>query len=292
MTRQTVRNAYSDVKPTQEQKDKMWSAIMAQKEKRPLELRREKPSGGVRFSTLAASFGLVAVLAVVVWFGGSSLLKTGKSADRMFAMPAETNAAAMDQEVKTEAAKDTSTDMDGTAGAGADTQYRPILEKYVAAIREHKNPGQCSEEDISLLTGYVEGLDGLGWYSRDLDGNGVEELIVSDGNVIYDLYTVENGEILHLITGFERNSYQLCENGIIKNFGSNSAAESSYTMYRLVGSGLVQEQVVTFDAVQDPENPWFVGFEKTPVSEGEAQAVIDSYPEIRIPITLFSQGEW
>ena len=29
MTRQTVRNAYSDVRPTQEQKDKMWNAIMA-----------------------------------------------------------------------------------------------------------------------------------------------------------------------------------------------------------------------------------------------------------------------
>ena len=63
-------------------------------------------------------------------------------------------------------------------------------------------------------------------------------------------------------------------------------------MYRLVGSSLVQEQVVTFDAAQDQENPWFRGFDKTPVSEAEAQAVIDSYPEIVIPITLFSQGEW
>lgn len=292
MTRQTVRNAYSDVKPTREQKDKMWSAIMAQKESRPLELRREKPSGGFRFSTMAASFGLVAVLAVVVWFGGSSLLKTSKSNAEMFSLTAETNAAAMDQEVRAEAAEDAGADTDRTAGTGADSQYRPILEKYVAAIREHKKPGQCSEEDISLLTGYVEGLDGLGWYCQDLDGNGVEELIVSDGNVIYDLYTMENDKAIHLVTGFERNSYQLCENGIIKNLGSNSAAESGYTMYRLVGSGLVQEQVVTFDATQDPENPWFVGFEKAPVSEAEAQAVIDSYPEIEIPITLFSQGEW
>ena len=45
MTRQTVRNAYSDVRPTQEQKDKMWNAIMAEKDSRPLELRREKPAG-------------------------------------------------------------------------------------------------------------------------------------------------------------------------------------------------------------------------------------------------------
>ena len=292
MTRQTVRNAYSDVRPTQEQKDKMWNAIMAEKDNRPLELRREKPSSGFRFSTIAASLGLVAMLAVVVWFGGSAILKSKDSPAELAAMDAETNAAYMDQGVRAEAAESVAGTAQSAAGAAEDALYRPILEKYVTAIREHKDPGQCSEEDISLLTGYVEGLDGLGWYCQDLDGNGVEELIVSDGNVIYDLYTMENGKAIHLVTGFERNSYQLCENGIIKNFGSNSAAESSYTMYRLVGSGLVQEQVVTFDAVQDPENPWFVGFEKAPVSEGEAQAVIDSYPEIRIPITLFSQGEW
>ena len=292
MTRQTVRNAYSDVRPTQEQKDKMWNAIMAEKDSRPLELRREKPAGGFRFSTIAASLGLVAMLAVVVWFGGSAVLKTKSSPAELTAMDAETNAAYMDQGVRAEAAESADDSAQSAAGDAEDALYRPILEKYVSAIRENKDPGQCSEEDISMLVGFVEGLDGLGWCYRDLDGNGVAELIVSDGNVMYDLYTVENGKAVHLASGFERNSYQLCENGTIKNFGSNSAAESSYIMYRLVGSSLVQEQIVTFDASQDPNNPWFVGFEKTPVSEAEAQAVIDSYPEIVIPITLFSQGEW
>lgn len=292
MTRQTVRNAYSDVRPTQEQKDKMWNAIMAEKDNRPLELRREKPSGGFRFSTIAASLGLVAMLAVVVWFGGSAVLKTKDSPAELTAMDAETKAASMDQGVRAEAAENAADIAQNAAGAAEDALYRPILEKYVAAIRENKGPGQCSEEDISMLVGFVEGLDGLGWCYRDLDENGVSELIVSDGNVMYDLYTVENGKAVHVLSGFERNSYQLCENGTIKNFGSNSAAESSYTMYRLVGSSLVQEQIVTFDGTQDPDNPWFIGFDKTPASEAEAQAVIDSYPEIPIPITLFSEGEW
>ena len=292
MTRQTVRNAYSDVRPTQEQKDKMWNAIMAEKDNRPLELRREKPSSGFRFSTIAASLGLVAMLAVVVWFGGSAILKSKESPAELAAMDAETNAAYMDQGVRAEAAESVADTAQSAAGAAEDALYRPILEKYVTAIRENKDPGQCSEEDISMLTGFVEGLDGLGWCYRDLDGNGVAELIVSDGNVMYDLYTVENGKTVHLASGFERNSYQLCENGTIKNFGSNSAAESSYIMYRLVGSSLVQEQIVTFDASQDPDNPWFVGFDKTPASEAEAQTVIDSYREIEIPITMFSQEEW
>ena len=293
MTRQTVRNAYSGVKPSQEQKDKMWNAIMAQKDTRPVEVSRIKPSGGFRFSNLAAPLGLAAVLALVVWFGGSAMLRGNHYSATAADQAAETNAVSEEQTLRAESTVESLADAaESTALGGMDALYRTVLEKYVTAIRENKDPGQCSEEDISLLTGYVEGLDGLGWYCQDLDGNGVVELIVSDGNVIYDLYTVENGKALHLVSGSERNAYQLCENGIIKNYGSSSAAESSYTMYRLVGSGLVQEQIVTFDASADPENPWFTGFDKTAVSEAEAQAVIGSYPEIRIPITLFSQGEW
>ena len=116
MTRQTVRNAYSDVRPTQEQKDKMWNAIMAEKDSRPLELRREKPAGGFRFSTIAASLGLVAMLAVVVWFGGSAVLKTKSSPAELTAMDAETNAAYMDQGVRAEAAESADDSAQSAAG--------------------------------------------------------------------------------------------------------------------------------------------------------------------------------
>lgn len=292
MTRQTVRNAYSDVRPTQEQKDKMWKAIMEQKENRPMETHREKPFGVFRASTLAASLALVAMLTVVVWFGGGRLLSAKEASPQMNAMDAETYAAPAEQVLKDESTASVSRIEESDMGSGADALYRPILEKYVTAIRNHSDPGQCSAADISMLTGYVESLDALGWYCTDLDGNGAAELLVSDGNVIYDLYTLEKGEVVHLASGYERISYQLCENGTIKNYGASSAAESSYTMYRLVGSSLVEEQVVTFDAAQDQENPWFIGFDRTPASEAEAQAVIDSYKEIEIPITLFSQSDW
>lgn len=292
MTRQTVRNAYSDVRPTQEQKDKMWKAIMEQKENRPMETHREKPFGVFRASTLAASLALVAMLTVVVWFGGGRLLSAKEASPQMNAMGEETYAAPAEQVLKDESTASVSRIEESDMGSGADALYRPILEKYVTAIRNHSDPGQCSAADISMLTGYVESLDALGWYCTDLDGNGAAELLVSDGNVIYDLYTLEKGEVVHLASGYERISYQLCENGTIKNYGASSAAENSYTMYRLVGSSLVEEQVVTFDAAQDQENPWFIGFDRTPASEAEAQAVIDSYKEIEIPITLFSQSDW
>lgn len=292
MTRRTVRNAYSDVRPTQEQKDKMWKAIMEQKENRPMETHREKPFGVFRASTLAASLALVAMLTVVVWFGGGRLLSAKEASPQMNAMGAETYAAPAEQVLKDESTASVSRIEESDMGSGADALYRPILEKYVTAIRNHSDPGQCSAADISMLTGYVESLDALGWYCTDLDGNGAAELLVSDGNVIYDLYTLEKGEVVHLASGYERISYQLCENGTIKNYGASSAVENSYTMYRLVGSSLVEEQVVTFDAAQDQENPWFIGFDRTPASEAEAQAVIDSYKEIEIPITLFSQSDW
>ena len=285
MTRRTVRVAYSPVIPTQEQKDRMLQGILEKKNCQSAAFQKRKPvTSGHRSSVIAAGLSLAAVLALVIFIGGKGLPGLNKSANA--------EAYSVDTEKRVlSAVQDTD---QGTLNEEAlpETLYRPILEKYVTAIREQKNPGECSENDISSLTGFLQDLSQLGWYLTDLDGNGTEELIVSDGDVIYDLYTVENGSVVHVLTGRERDAYWLCDNGIIKNCGSNGAASTIYGMYRLSGSNLVQEQMATYDGTIDPDNGWFIGFEMTPASEADAQAMIDSYQEIKIPITLLSEETW
>ncbi len=307
MTRHTLQDAYSGICPTPEQKDRMLRRILERKAARGTHFQRRKPSAGFRPATLAACLSLVVVLVGAVWLGRSRIQSAAGSGTLENSAPAllsgENSLPADDGET---AAADTgpATATRATESAGektsdsaenptettaeAEALYRPILEKYVTAIQAGMTLPDCAEAGISTLVGYLTDLSQLGWWMTDLDGNATQELIISDGNVIYDLYTVTDGSVVHIFSGHERNSYRLCENNLLKNSGSNGAASSVYSIYRLVGKNLVQEQVVTYDGIKDPDNGWFIGFEETPATYEEAQELLDGYREVTIPQTLLS----
>ncbi len=69
----------------------------------------------------------------------------------------------------------------------------------------------------------------------DIDGNGVDELLLGDMDEstyngtggIHDLFTVSDGKIVHVFSSMARCSYRLCQDGYIEEVGSGSAANSS-----------------------------------------------------------------
>ena len=173
--------------------------------------------------------------------------------------------------------------------------YQQVVSKYRTAIRENWDATKCMEEDISLLVTFLTEADQLNAARMDLDGDGVPELLITDGNVIYDLYTYDQGRTVHVLSGAERNSYSLTDEKILVNVGSNGAASTIYTFYRYSAGNLIVDQRLIFDADADPENPWFRGYGEVenaePISEDEAQAMIDSYPKasiIGVPITEYA----
>lgn len=173
--------------------------------------------------------------------------------------------------------------------------YQQIVSKYRTAIRENWDATKCMEEDISLLVTFLTEADQLSAARMDLDGDGVPELLITDGNVIYDLYAYTQGRTVHVLSGAERNSYSLTDDKILVNVGSNGAASTIYTFYRYSAGNLIVDQRLIFDADVDPENPWFRGYGEVenaqPISEDEAQAMIDSYPKasiIGVPITEYA----
>lgn len=92
----------------------------------------------------------------------------------------------------------------------------------------------------------------LGYILRDLDGNGVEELIFGENGengwdgIVYDLYTIVNGEVVHIFDGWERNIYYLCENGCIANEAAYSGFEFSYAYYAYSGTELALIEAVIY----------------------------------------------
>lgn len=172
--------------------------------------------------------------------------------------------------------------------------YESLIALYRQAITEKWNPGQCMENDLSIMVGYVGDFVGeLGYALRDLNGDGINELMITDGENVYDLYTIIQDETtgaLHLFTASERIRYYLTEDNWIYRFGSESAAVSYHTLYSLDGLELTLLEGYMYDGETDPNNPWyFYDGEKRGDSCGSfnVQKLIDSYKIAQISFTPF-----
>ncbi|MGM9588987.1 MAG: hypothetical protein ACI3V0_02295 [Faecousia sp.] len=175
--------------------------------------------------------------------------------------------------------------------------YDPLIARYRQALTEKWNPGKCMEEDLSIMVGYVGDFVGeLGYALRDLNDDGINELIVTDGEKIYDLYTIIQDEItgpLHLRTAGERTNYYLTQENWIYCHASGSAFVSYYTLCRLDGMEWIQLEGYLYDARTDPNNPWyfFDGEEGEshdfPCGDLNVQGIIDSYEIAQINFTPF-----
>lgn len=134
----------------------------------------------------------------------------------------------------------------------------------------------------------------IGYTRIDIDGNGVEELIFGEygedsfGTVIYDIYTISNGEMLHTVFGWERNFYYLCGNGIIGNYGSGGAVSNETAYFNYHGQMLWGEnydndgfiESVIYGGWRDEAHPWFYSTKKVwdenaePISQEQANEII------------------
>lgn len=164
------------------------------------------------------------------------------------------------------------------------SQYSYIFDLYEQAVAGDWSYEQCQKSGISYLVASRENLDGMGFCLLDLDGDGVQEMIISDGYVIYDLYAMVRGRVMWVISGSEQNSWKLCEGNILRNVCGNGAANTLYDYYTWDGAKLVPELNIIHSAAS--ENPWITNIGGVPeaLTEEEAKALIDSHPVMSIPV--------
>lgn len=87
----------------------------------------------------------------------------------------------------------------------------------------------------------AEFSDAFGGYSLedilyayyDIDKNGVEELLILESMTysILDAYTIDGGELVHLLSSSDRDRFYLCENGVILEESSGGAMYSTWFFY-------------------------------------------------------------
>ena len=149
--------------------------------------------------------------------------------------------------------------------------YADIIETYRAV---HRSGTGNMEKGISEL---VNKEDFLGYACMDLDGNGVEELILASDefnmypNIIYDIYTLENGKAVLVTQSRARARYFMLQDGRFLMEGSSGAMYANWIIYSFSGASLsVQEQIWTSEEPHDMADfaPYY--YYATAFSEGEA----------------------
>ena len=189
------------------------------------------------------------------------------------------------------------------SGTAIPEAYQPVIAKYVTALTEHWGGEACSNADISLLVSYATSPSELGYALLDLDNDGTDELVIANDaerQVIYDLYSLVDGKLVHVFTGWDRNSYELREGFRILNIGSNGAASADYVYCHLSNGQLVTDSLIRFDAATDPDHPWFRGTgenDLAPItdenwSEDEIYSAAASLPIAITPFADASAGSY
>lgn len=237
------------------------------------------------------------VVVIVVMNATTGDTQTGKAALETFANTFDLSLAPRTQNAPVETTAPTE---NGTAIPEA---YQPVIAKYVTALTEHWGGEACSNADISILVSYVTSPSELGYALLDLDNDGTDELVITNDaerQVIYDLYSLVDGKLVHVFTGWDRNSYELREGFRILNIGSNGAASADYVYCHLSNGQLVTDSLIRFDAATDPDHPWFRGTgenDLAPItdenwSEDEIYSAAASLPIAITPFADASAGSY
>ena len=138
----------------------------------------------------------------------------------------------------------------------------------------------------------------MGYRLIDIDNNGTEELVLGANgseeypSVIYDVYTMKDGKMLHVLNGWERNRFYLCENGMFANEGSSGAANSTWNYYRYNGKKIEFVEAIKLDSEFDDclyyFNEDYYGMEGgVPLTNEEVKAIEDKYIKVNIEFTTF-----
>ena len=175
-------------------------------------------------------------------------------------VPAQT-AAAVETTVNHSAYMDEQTVLDVQA-------YASVLETYQKALTEDWTMAQYAEAGLSYMATYCGGRDSVFYGFHDLDGDGDRELLIGSAvnddvvdRQIFEAYDLVDGKPRQLFCGYERIRYYLCmeEDGscYFAREGSGGAARSYWCYARYDMGGMIFLDGVTYDADENPEEPWF-----------------------------------
>ena len=140
-------------------------------------------------------------------------------------------------------------------------EYIDEFKKYMFNYQYAENENITDKMDISYLYIYDENIaeTNCKYALIDLNNDGVKELLMyvdsenkDYDNIIYDMYTIIDNQLVHMLSSFDRDRYMLYNDGIIYEEGASSAFDSIEAYYKLGTDGKLT-LVEKYDITSNPE---------------------------------------
>ena len=180
--------------------------------------------------------------------------------------------------------------------------YQPILDYYSRLMEEKKGkeyfvPGKYEYGNGSELVNYT---NSLGYQLLDIDGNGIEEMIIGMPNnetypkVIIDLYTLIDNTPVQVNHSWERSRLYLLDNNQLYLVGSSGAANEVRHIYELQVDQLVIVDGLESRLEDDMTLGWYRGVQAymysadDKISEEEASLIKEEWDSYKTELFLIS----
>lgn len=132
------------------------------------------------------------------------------------------------------------------------TVYKQVIDRYRTALEDNYDGQQLTDSGLNLMVKDIA-PNKIGYAVKDLDGNGISELIIGTisgddfyGKLILLLYTINNdGDALQIFSSTDRNRYYYAGDNRFANFGSYSASDSFVTTLKLEDEEMVDMTFTT-----------------------------------------------
>ncbi len=162
-------------------------------------------------------------------------------------------------------------------------KYKSILDAYKVALEEEWDNSKLFDNNLNYMVDHFEDrMNHIGYYFIDLDGDGSDELLIGGlgydevNNIVLDIYTYVNDEVVLLAQGGERSAYYIIDDNDVLNSGASSAYESTWSFKKLKDGKLEEYKRVDFVGSSETESTWTLieGSQEKELSEEEALNMI------------------
>lgn len=177
-------------------------------------------------------------------------------------------------------------------------KYWSILTKYQAAISEDCTQQKWQTKGLNNhLYSAVDEVTSLGYALLDLNSDGEEELLITDGRRVYELYFIRDDEVVYALriapNGYGKEVYMM-ENYMLFSVETSSFSVN-YHIWQLDFDGLGMRNLVCRGVVmQGNDGIWYAGDndkDASPVSEAEGKVLVERMQGVQIPCNLFYIAE-